>query len=69
MRFYIRSDPKGTSTIRHEYFLLVYRAPQYTSGYWTRPHFRCDGQVDAWVITYVIPFFGLDSLKTKLEFK
>ncbi|KAL8589311.1 hypothetical protein ACOMHN_052314 [Nucella lapillus] len=69
MRPYIRSNPNGTSSIRHEHFPLQYRAPTYESGYWTRPHFRCDGQVDAWVITYITPFFGLDTFKRKLEFK
>lgn len=69
MRPYIRSDPAGTASIRHEYFPLTYKAPAYASGYWTRPYFRCDGHVDAWVITYVTPFFGYRSTRRKLEFK
>nr|KAG5707185.1 hypothetical protein BaRGS_017869 [Batillaria attramentaria] len=69
MRSYIRSNPQGTSSIRHEHFPLIYKAPEYSAGYWTRPRFKCDGMVDAWVVTYVTPFFGLDKLKLKLEFK
>lgn len=69
MKAWIRSDPKGTSSIKHEHYPLRYKAPEYASGHWTRPHFRCDGKVDAWVITYAIPFFGLDSTKRKTEFK
>ncbi|KAK7114273.1 uncharacterized protein [Littorina saxatilis] len=69
MKAWIRSDSKGTSSIKHEHYPLRYRAPEYTSGHWTRPHFRCDGKVDAWVITYVTPFFGLDKFKRKLEFR
>ncbi|XP_005102873.2 uncharacterized protein LOC101862881 [Aplysia californica] len=69
IRPYIRSNPAGTSSIRHEYFPVTYRAAPYETGFWTRPHFRCDGHVDAWVMTYVTPFFGLDSLRKRLEFR
>ncbi|KAK7115191.1 uncharacterized protein [Littorina saxatilis] len=69
MRPMIRSDPNGTSSIRHEYFPMRYKAPTYQAGYWTRPHFRCDGKVDAWVMTYLSPFFGLDTFKRKLVFR
>ncbi|XP_059141672.1 uncharacterized protein LOC131929461, partial [Physella acuta] len=68
MRPYVRANPQGTSSKRHENFPLTYRAAPYELGHWTRPHFRCDGRVDAWVITYVSPFFGLDSVGSKLEF-
>ncbi|KAK7497619.1 hypothetical protein BaRGS_00011014, partial [Batillaria attramentaria] len=65
----IRSDPKGTSSVRHEHSSMSYKAPPYSAGYWTRPQFKCDGKVDAWVVTYVTPFFGLDRLKRKLQFR
>ncbi|RUS70685.1 hypothetical protein EGW08_021543 [Elysia chlorotica] len=69
LRTYVRSNPEGTSRVRHEFFPITYRAAPYEVGFWTKPHFRCDGKVDAWVMTYVSPFFGLDSLRTKLEFR
>ncbi|XP_048254912.1 uncharacterized protein LOC124137543 [Haliotis rufescens] len=69
MRSLVRSDPAGTSTVRHEYFPLRYKAPAYTDGTWGRPTFKCDGRVDEWVMTYVVPFFGFDQLRRKLLFK
>ncbi|CAL1537135.1 unnamed protein product, partial [Lymnaea stagnalis] len=69
LRAYLRSDIEGTSTSRHENFPLIYRAATYELGFWTSPHFRCDGKVDQWVMTYVSPFFGVDSMGTKLVFR
>lgn len=46
-----------------------YRAADIRHGYWTRPYFDCNGFVKKWVVTYAAPFFGWDSLRTKLEFK
>lgn len=65
----IRSNPIGTSLIRFEYYPLTYRAPRYEDGEWLRPQFKCDGMVNDWVVTYVVPFFGKNSLKTEIEFK
>jgi hypothetical protein len=65
----IRSDPAGTSLIRFEHYPLNFYAPTYEQGEWLRPEFKCDKRVMDWVVTYVVPFFGLDSLKSKLEFK
>ncbi|XP_071112765.1 uncharacterized protein [Haliotis cracherodii] len=65
----IRSNPMGTSLIRFEYYPLTYRAPRYEDGEWLRPQFKCDGMVNDWVVTYVVPFFGKNSLKTEIEFK
>ncbi|GAB1603596.1 uncharacterized protein LOC115222177 [Argonauta hians] len=65
----IRSNIKGKSLIRFEYFPLTFRAPRYEDGEWLRPVFKCDGRVDAWVLTYVVPFFGMNTLKTQIEFK
>ena len=65
----IRSDINGTSSIRFEYYPLIYYATSYQDGEWLRPIFKCDGRVDKWVVTYVVPFFGKNSLKTSIEFK
>ncbi|XP_014776491.1 uncharacterized protein LOC106873574 [Octopus bimaculoides] len=65
----IRSDINGSSLIRFEYYPLTYHAPKYEDGEWLRPVFKCDGRVDAWVLTYVVPFFGMNTLKTQIEFK
>ena len=45
------------------------RAAELRHGYWTRPYFDCNGFVKKWVSTYAAPFFGWDSLRSKLEFK
>lgn len=50
-------------------FIHLYRAANLNHGHWTTPYFDCNGKVKKWVITYASPFFGLDSLKEKLEFK
>ncbi|XP_050398522.1 uncharacterized protein LOC126816272 [Patella vulgata] len=68
LRPMIRSDPKGTSSIRFEHFPLSYKAPEYSDGYWTNPRFKCDGRVDDWIITYVVPFFGLDGIRKRTKF-
>lgn len=69
MRSKIRSDIKGTSNVNYDNFPMTYKAPNIEHGFWTHPYFRCDGMIDQWVITYIVPFFGLDSLRKKVEFK
>lgn len=68
----VRSDVNGTSLVRFEYYPLTYYAPRYAQGEWLRPHFMCgtDGgvTVNNWVVSYVVPFFGHNQLKTRLEF-
>ena len=49
--------------------LFYRRAAELRHGYWTRPYFDCKGFVKKWVSTYAAPFFGWDSLRSKLEFK
>jgi hypothetical protein len=49
--------------------VIFNRAADLRHGYWTRPYFDCNGFVKKWVTTYAAPFFGWDSLRTKLEFK
>lgn len=65
----IRSSPNSTSSVRFEHYPITYRAPSYEDGEWTRPEFRCDDRIDDWVSTYSVPFFGLNSLKSQIEFK
>lgn len=65
----VRSDPNGTSLVRWEHYPLRYFAAKYEHGEWLRPTFKCDGMVDEWVVTYVAPFFGMNPLKTRLEFQ
>ena len=76
----IRSDPNGTSLVRWEHYPLRYYAPKYEHGEWLRPEFKCrnrkyenyvaqDEWIDDWVVTYVVPFFGSNDLKTRLEFQ
>lgn len=69
MKALIRSDPNGTSALKHEYYPVTYWAPSVKHGTWSRPYFRCDGNVDKWVIGYTVPFFGLDELRKDLRFK
>lgn len=65
----IRSSPNSTSSIRFEHYPITYKAPSYEEGEWTRPEFRCDGYINDWVSTYSVPFFGLNSIKSQIEFK
>ncbi|KAK0060871.1 hypothetical protein Bpfe_009740 [Biomphalaria pfeifferi] len=67
LRAYLRSDSNGSSTAKHEHFPVTYKAATYELGFWTRPYFRCDGYVNAWVLKYVVPFFGVS--RRKLEFR
>ena len=65
----IRSNPQGESLVRFEYYPLTFRAPRYEDGEWLRPEFKCDDRINDWVISYVVPFFGKNALKTRIEFK
>ncbi|XP_060582788.1 uncharacterized protein LOC132739151 [Ruditapes philippinarum] len=65
----IRSSPNSTSSIRFEHYPITYSAPSYEDGEWSRPEFKCDGYIDDWVSTYTVPFFGLNSDKSQIEFK
>jgi len=65
----IRSDVNGTSLVKFELFPLYFRAPKEEDGLWSEPYFDCDGYVNEWVVTYSVPFFGLNSVATDIEFK
>lgn len=65
----IRSDVNGTSLVKFELFPLYFRAPKEEDGLWSEPYFDCDGYVNEWIVTYSVPFFGLNSVHTDIEFK
>jgi hypothetical protein len=65
----IRSDVKGTSLIKFERFPLYFRAPKEEHGIWSAPYFDCDGYVNDWILTYSVPFFGLNQRSTDVEFQ
>jgi len=65
----IRSDVNGTSLVKFELFPLYFRAPKEEHGLWSEPYFDCDGYVNEWIVTYSVPFFGLNSVHTDIEFK
>lgn len=65
MKQLVRSDAQGTSSVKFEYYPIVYYAPHYEDGVWSNPIFKCDGMVDAWVVSYSIPFFKRDYVAKK----
>lgn len=65
----IRSDIQGSSLRKFELYPLYYRAPKEEDGWWSAPYFDCDSYVNEWIITYSIPFFGLNSIGSAIEFK
>lgn len=69
MKIKIRYNETGEYLKKYEHYPNSYRAANLNHGHWTTPYFDCNGKVKKWVITYASPFFGLDSLKKKLEFK
>ena len=69
MKIKIRYNETGEYLKKYEHYPNSYRAANLNHGYWTAPYFDCNGKMKKWVITYASPFFGLDSLKEKLEFK
>ncbi len=65
----IRSDLEGTSLKKFELYPMYFYAPKEEDGWWSAPYFDCDGYVNEWVITYSVPFFGLNSIGSAIEFK
>ena len=51
------------------YKIIYCRAANLSQGHWTAPYFDCDGLVKKWLVTYVSPFFGWNSLRNRIEFK
>ncbi|GAV01180.1 hypothetical protein RvY_11930 [Ramazzottius varieornatus] len=68
-RMRVRGDKMGTYSMKYDHFPMQYHAPVVTDGYWTAPYYNCDGHIKEWVLTYAVPFFGLDSLSEELEFQ
>ncbi|XP_017757160.1 PREDICTED: uncharacterized protein LOC108548632 [Eufriesea mexicana] len=69
MKIRIRYNETGEYLKKYEHYPNSYRAANLNHGHWTTPSFDCNGKVKKWIITYASPFFGLDNLKEKLEFK
>lgn len=69
LKIKLRYNETGEYQQKYERFPEFYRAANMNHGYWTAPQFDCEGKVKKWLITYVAPFFGWDSLRVKLEFK
>lgn len=65
----IRYNSSGLSPITYDHYPLHYRAAELRHGYWTSPYFDCHGFHKDWVLTYAVPFFGWDKIKSRLEFK
>jgi len=66
----IRSGPNSTSSIRFEHYPITFYAPSYEDGEWSRPVFKCKKEeVKDWVVSYTVPFFGPNSIKSQIEFK
>ncbi|XP_061196658.1 uncharacterized protein LOC133204933 [Saccostrea echinata] len=68
IRSEMRSDTQGTSSLPHEHSPLGYKAPTLEQGLWMPPKFKCDGRIDAWVMTYVVPFFRRKKLSNNIQF-
>ncbi|XP_074642208.1 uncharacterized protein LOC141899673 [Tubulanus polymorphus] len=65
----VRADINGSAIRRFEHYPVYYRAPNIDDGHWSVPFFKCDGRFDLWLLTYSVPFFGFNNLRTKHVFK
>lgn len=64
---FVRADQSGSEVKPFERFPIYFHAPGIEDGFWTEPYFECS-LLNAWVVTYVVPFFGPSRLN-RLEFK
>lgn len=69
LKMHIRNNETGDYMRKYEQYPTSYRAANLGHGQWTSPYFDCGGRVPKWVITYASPFFGWDSLRSRLEYK
>ncbi|CAF1255091.1 unnamed protein product [Adineta steineri] len=73
LKLFIRSDYIGNALVHHESgFPLYSYAPELKHGQWFPPTFQCSRNYTLprqWIVTYAVPFFGLDTLGINLEFK
>lgn len=65
----MRFNSNGYNLIRYDRFPLQYRAAELRHGLWSSPYYDCGGFHNQWKITYTAPFFGWDSIKSRLELK
>lgn len=65
----IRYSSEGFNLIRYDRYPLQYRAAELRHGYWTSPYYDCGGFHNTWMVTYAVPFFGPDAIKSRIEFK
>ncbi|KAK2162767.1 hypothetical protein LSH36_92g05014 [Paralvinella palmiformis] len=68
-RAMIRSDLAGTSLKKFELYPQYFYAPKEEDGWWSAPYFECQGFINDWILTYSVPFFGLNSIGSAIEFK
>ncbi|UJR33524.1 hypothetical protein I4U23_020969 [Adineta vaga] len=73
LKLFVRSDYSGNALVHHESgFPLYFNAPELKHGQWFPPTFQCSRNYTLprqWIVTYAVPFFGLDALGINLEFK
>uniref|UniRef100_A0A6B2EIQ8 Putative g-protein coupled receptor n=1 Tax=Phlebotomus kandelakii TaxID=1109342 RepID=A0A6B2EIQ8_9DIPT len=69
MKMKVRYNESGEHLQKYEHYPNHYWAGNMDHGYWTAPQFDCSGYVKKWLVSYIAPFFGWDSIKVKLEFK
>ncbi|CAF0875484.1 unnamed protein product [Rotaria sordida] len=73
LKLFIRADYAGNALVHHESgFPLYFHAPELKHGQWFPPTFQCSRNYALprqWIVTYAVPFFGLDVLGINLEFK
>ncbi|CAF0727511.1 unnamed protein product [Adineta ricciae] len=73
LKLFLRSDYAGNALVHHESgFPLYSYAPELRHGQWFPPRFQCSRNYTLpreWVVTYAVPFFGLDALGINIEFK
>ncbi|RWS29076.1 uncharacterized protein B4U80_10938 [Leptotrombidium deliense] len=65
----IRFNSSGLSSIHYDVYPLQYKAAEMKHGYWSSPFFDCSGFHKKWILSYSVPFFGYDKIKSNLEFK
>ncbi|XP_055356219.1 uncharacterized protein LOC129601439 isoform X2 [Paramacrobiotus metropolitanus] len=68
-RMRIRGDRTGKYSIKYDRYPEQYLAPILGDGHWSAPYYSCHGHIKEWVITYVVPFFGLDGIRDAVEFQ
>lgn len=68
LKIKVRANQDGEYSTNYDHYPIRFHGPNLSHGYWTSPYYDC-GNLNLWVVTYAIPFFGWDSIRNKLEFK